>query len=606
MGCVNTTPQDLNTPADPKKRRFQTRVVVLGVITALFVAPYLYRHQTQVAPTELRLDQVMSSIEGGKVSEAKLDDSRRRILIKTADGTESFSGYPDGYGAKLVEKLSAKSIPTTVGEVEQSSVALALLLNFLPILLIGGALFFVSKRIGGGGMRTMAASNRTNPAEIPPARFKDVAGCDEAVEELSEVVAFLQDPERFERLGARVPHGVLLVGPPGTGKTMLARATAGEAGVPFFALSGSDFVEMFVGVGASRVRTLFEKARKAGRAIIFIDEIDAIGKQRSGGFASGANDERESTLNALLVELDGFVESGVVVIAATNRADVLDQALLRPGRFDRRVQVGLPDRKGREELFGMYLGQKKIDDSVDAELLATSLARRSTGMSGADISAVVNEAALMAAKQSDEAGVTELDVHDALERVALGRERRSAEISVRAQEIVAWHEAGHAVVAMCLQDASKPERVSVVPRGGAGGATWFAGDEDEHFVTRSQAVANLAVAYGGRAAEELLLDGDFTQGASGDIAQATSRAERMVFEWGMSSYGMVRVDRDRFMDTDDKARAAVRELLENAIEQAREVLSQNAALFRAVREQLAEKETLSAEDLSAIRAGVVS
>jgi cell division protease FtsH len=254
----------------------------------------------------------------------------------------------------------------------------------------------------------------------------------------------------------------------------------------------------------------------------------------------------------------------------------------------------------------MYLGQKKIEDGVDAELLATSLARRSTGMSGADISAVVNEAALMAAKQSNESGVTELDVHDALERVALGRERRSAEISVRAQEIVAWHEAGHAVVAMCLDDASKPERVSVVPRGGAGGATWFAGDEDEHFVTRSQAVANLAVAYGGRAAEELLLDGDFTQGASGDIAQATSRAERMVYEWGMSSYGMVRVDRDRFNETDDEARSAVRELLENAIEQAREVLSDNAALFRAVREQLAEKETLSAEDLAAIKDGLVS
>jgi cell division protease FtsH len=576
------------------------------MVVVLFLLPWWYNRTTTVPAEKVSLDEVTAFIENNKVEVAKIDEAKRRIELTLSDNKRVYAGYPDGYGKDLVESLQPNHVRIEVGEVTQPNMALGLLFGFLPYVLMGFLLWTLSKRLSQGGLRGMAGSGKGQIAEVPETRFKDVAGCDEALEDLREVVEFLQEGERYERLGARVPSGVLLVGPPGTGKTMLARATAGEAGVPFFALSGSDFVEMFVGVGASRVRTLFEKARKAGRAIVFIDEIDAIGKQRGGGFGGGANDERENTLNALLVEMDGFIQSGVVVIAATNRVDVLDAALLRPGRFDRRVMVGLPDRRGREKLYDMYLEQKTLEEGVERHDLAVTLAKRSTGMSGADIAAVVNEAALGAAKRSNTGGVGEDDLNDALERVALGRERRSAQISERAQRITAWHEAGHTTVSLMLEHASKPERVSIVPRGGAGGATWFAGDEDEHFQTRREACANLAVSYGGRAGEEILLDGDYTQGASGDIAQATRLAEHMVFEWGMSEYGMVRVDKDRIIERDDAAHRAVRELLEDAIQEARSVLHENHDVLKAVAEALLENETLGREELDELKRDVLA
>lgn len=606
VGSVQNREEPQKNPQEnPELRKRRVATGVLVVILALFAVPYLYQRQEQATKTKVRLDEVISYVQDGKVEEAKIDEAKRRIEVTLKDGEKVvYAGYPDGYGGDLVEKLSEAKTPVEVGEVTTSGLPMQLLFVFGPYLLMGFIIFSVFKKVSSGGGIKNAIVGSKNQVEVPETRFKDVAGCDEAVEDLREVVEFLKDNERYERLGARVPRGVLLVGPPGTGKTLLARATAGEAGVPFFALSGSDFVEMFVGVGASRVRGLFEKARKAGRAIVFIDEIDAVGKQRSGGFASGANDERESTLNALLVEMDGFEQSGVIVLAATNRADILDQALLRPGRFDRRVTVGLPDRKGREKLFEIFLEKAKLVEGAEPSVLARDMAKRSTGMSGADIAAVCNEAALGAAKDAAVTGIGRDHLDDALERVALGRERRSVEVSERAGRITAWHEAGHAVVAMMTEHAMKPERVSIVPRGGAGGATWFASEDDEHFQTKSEALANLAVSYGGRAGEEILLDGDYTQGAAGDIQQATRIAEHMVFDWGMSEYGLVKVERDRRLESDDEAGKYVRELLDGAITDAREVLRENRALLEAVAEALLEQETLSREDLQRIKESV--
>jgi cell division protease FtsH len=420
--------------------------------------------------------------------------------------------------------------------------------------------------------------------------FAGVAGCDEAVADLREVVSFLKNPQRFEKLGATVPRGALLVGPPGTGKTLLARSVAAEAGVPFLSANGSDFVEMYVGVGAKRIRELYKEAREHKQAIVFIDEIDAVARARSGGGGGTGNPgslvEHENTLIALLTELDGFKMSGIITIAATNRADVLDPALTRPGRLDRRIEVPNPDKLGRIAILGVHVSDKPLDADVDLDLVA----ERTPGLSGAELSRVCNEAALEAARQ--ERKNLNQDCFDAaVELVALGRPRTSMVVTPRDRRITAWHEAGHAVCGLLLENAQDPVAVSIIPRGAAGGVTWFSGSEDQ-FVTREQAFEQLVVMMGGRTAEEIHLGGSCTQGASQDLLTATRLASEMVNRYGMSTRGLqVR------MEGDEAALEAVDVILVEAHRVATELLHENIGLLERVAASLLEKDKLGRDEL---------
>jgi len=423
--------------------------------------------------------------------------------------------------------------------------------------------------------------------------FSGVAGCEEAVEDLREMVSFLAEPERFERLGAVPPRGALLVGPPGTGKTLLARAVAAEAGVPFISANGSDFVEMYVGVGAKRIRELYQEARSHDRAIVFIDEVDAIARRRSfgspGDTGSGGLVEHENTLIALLTELDGFERSQVVTIAATNRPDVLDAAVTRPGRLERRIEVPVPDRRGREEILRVHAASRPVGADVDL----AEVAARTPGLSGADLSRVCNEAALAAVR----AGKDELDAvcfAEAVELVALGRARSSAQVSPRDRRITAWHEAGHAVAALLLDDVEDPVAVSVTPRGPAGGVTWMAGSDDL-YMTRDQAVSRLVVLLAGRVAEEVLLGGGCTQGASSDLERATELAETMVTRLGMTGHGIAVLRAGT-----EESRRAVEGLLADALDRCRRLLAANAALLEGVAGELVSADRLDVGDLRRI------
>jgi cell division protease FtsH len=539
-------------------------------------------------------------IDGHKIIKADIDDDNRVLQITLDSGDEFQTAYPKEFGTELVKQLQAAAIPFTTEPMQKAS-PLGALVMLLPILMMIGFLVWMSKK-GAMGMSgaTNAKAFTATKAELPEppdARFHDVVGCDEALEELSEIVSFLHDPTHFEAAGAKMPRGFLLVGPPGTGKTLLARAVAGEAGVPFYSAAGSDFSEMFVGVGAARVRDLFAKAKKTG-GIVFLDEIDSVGRARNGAAqGGGANDERESTLNALLVEMDGFAkESNVVVVAATNRPDILDPALTRAGRFDRQVTVAPPDRRGRTRLLDLYAKDRTMGPDVDF----VALARRTPGLTGADICNLVNQAALEAAR-AKRGVINNGDFDEALATVMMGRARKSAVVTDQDREITAWHEAGHTIAALVLPDANDPVQVTIVPRGPAGGVTWMGGD-DNSFMTRSHALAQLVVALGGRAAEELLLDGDFTQGASGDLQQATSLATQMVTQWGMSNMGLVAMDRDRiiFGGIGDKVHAEIDAMLSEALEGARTLLGEHRELFDAIVKELLDEDTIDVERLKAI------
>lgn len=473
---------------------------------------------------EVQPDKLVIYLDSGKfVGEMKPD------FEKKYNGTHfSFTGNP---GDAVYNQLKEKGIVPRYEREESSGFLAAFLTNWLPLILIVGLFLFIMRQIQVGGGKAMSfGKSRAKLLTEHKNRvtFKEVAGVDEAKDDLQEIVAFLKDPKKFTRLGGRIPKGVLLVGPPGTGKTLLARAVAGEAGVPFFTISGSDFVEMFVGVGASRVRDLFEQGKKSAPCLIFIDEIDAVGRHRGAGMGGG-HDEREQTLNQLLVEMDGFESTeGVIIVAATNRPDVLDPALLRPGRFDRRVVVNKPDLKGREQILGVHIRKTPIGPDVDAQRIA----RGTPGFTGADLENLVNEAALVAARV-DKKYLEMEDFEIAKDKVLMGAERRSMVISEEDRKMTAYHEAGHTLVGVSLPGLDPIHKVTIIPRGMALGLTQTLPEKDQLSFSKKQAENWIAFAFGGRAAESLIYQ-DFTAGAANDIERATQLARRMVCEWGMS------------------------------------------------------------------------
>jgi cell division protease FtsH len=514
----------------------------------------------------------------------------------------------------VTKELRDKAVQIKVKEHGNADWVL-LLLNGLPLLLLVGFCLFLMRQMQAGGNKALSFGKsraRLLSAQQKKATFKDVAGTDEAKEELQEIIEFLKDPQKFQKLGGRIPKGVLLVGPPGTGKTLLARAIAGEANVPFFSISGSDFVEMFVGVGASRVRDLFEQGKKNAPCIIFIDEIDAVGRHRGAGLGGG-HDEREQTLNALLVEMDGFESNeGVILIAATNRPDVLDPALLRPGRFDRRVVVARPDVKGREEILRVHTRKVPIGDDVDLSIIA----RGTPGFSGADLANLVNEAALWAARQNRKF-VTMADFEMSKDKVLMGVERKSMILSDEEKKNTAYHEAGHALVAAMTPGADPVHKVTIIPRGMALGLTMQLPEADKHTYTREYLEAMLAVLMGGRSAEEIFL-GHITTGAGNDIERATDIARNMVCEWGMSELGPlafgkkdeaiflgreIAQHRDYSEDTAIQIDKEVRRIVNAAYEKARGILSDNRDVLERVAQALLEREVIDAAEVKLLMEG---
>ncbi|MFD2761421.1 ATP-dependent zinc metalloprotease FtsH [Lentibacillus juripiscarius] len=502
-------------------------LVVIGVI-GVFNGPNEQRE-------EFNVQEFMNALNNGEIDKMTMQPANGIMRITGETGDEQFvAQVPDNTNIiSEITQQATKQSSLKVKEEEQPSGWVTFLTTIIPFLILGLFFFFIlSQAQGGGGGRGVMNFGKNKAKMVSEdnkkVRFKDVAGADEEKQELVEVVDFLKDPRKFSSVGAKIPKGVLLVGPPGTGKTLLARAVAGEAGTPFFSISGSDFVEMFVGVGASRVRDLFENAKKNAPCIIFIDEIDAVGRQRGAGLGGG-HDEREQTLNQLLVEMDGFgVNEGIIIIAATNRPDILDPALLRPGRFDRQITVNRPDVKGREEVLEVHARNKPFDDTVDLE----TIARRTPGFSGADLENLLNEAALVAARfDKDKIGME--DVDEAIDRVIVGPSKKSKVISKKERDIVAHHESGHTIVGLVLENADEVHKVTIVPRGQAGGYAIQLPKEDRSFITKPELFDKITGLLGGRVAEEVMF-GEVSTGAHNDFQQATNIAHKMITEYGMS------------------------------------------------------------------------
>ncbi len=597
------------------RRRNSTRswaiaaVLVVVAVVAL-VWGFLSRSES---PEELRLDQFEERLQDDQVRTATIVNSSSTVEGELTDGTRYRTVFPEAYGERLTQQLLVHDVEADADN-SDGDIWSDIVFGLLPTFLIVGVFVWFVLQMQRGGRALKFGRARTSEADRTGAvTFEDVAGADEAVLELREVVEYLRDPERFQRLGARIPKGVLLVGPPGTGKTLLARAVAGEAGVPFLSLSGSDFVEMFVGVGASRVRDLFRQAVNQAPAIVFVDEIDAVGRHRGAGMGGG-HDEREQTLNQLLVEMDGFAQTdGVVLIAATNRPDILDPALLRPGRFDRQVVVDTPDVAGRAAVLAVHLRGKPTADDVDPRVLA----RRTPGFSGADLANLVNEGALLAARRGGDR-ITATDLSAAVERVLAGPER-SRILSPEERRIVAVHESGHAIVSHLLPHADDVHKVSIVSRGAALGYTVLLPEQDRHLHSRAQLSDQLAVALAGRAAEEAVF-GELTTGAADDIDRATRLARAMVTEYGMSDKlgprrfvardgePFLGLDHGRAADHGDEVAARVDEevsrLLEEAHDRARRILESHRAGLDRLAATLLEQETVADEELAALLAAV--
>jgi cell division protease FtsH len=588
------------------------------VIVVVFLATALLDRQPQ-STASWRYSQFIDRVESGQVEKVNMSADRSRALITTSDGQRVAVNLPPD--PELLNILQKNSVDISVSPQAEDNVWARVLSTLLIPFLLLVVLFFVLRRAQSGpGSQAMNFGKSRARVQMEPqtqVTFGDVAGIEQAKLELAEVVDFLKNADRFTAVGAKIPKGVLLVGPPGTGKTLLARAVAGEAGVPFFSISGSEFVEMFVGVGASRVRDLFEQAKANAPCIVFIDEIDAVGRQRGAGLGGG-NDEREQTLNQLLTEMDGFEgNTGIIIIAATNRPDVLDAALLRPGRFDRQVVVDRPDYAGRLEILNVHARGKTLSKDVDLE----KIARRTPGFTGADLSNLLNEAAILAARRN----LTEIsmdEVNDAIDRVLAGPEKKDRVMSEKRKSLVAFHEAGHALVGALMPDYDPVQKISIIPRGRAGGLTWFTPSEDRMdsgLYSRSYLQNQMAVALGGRIAEEIIFgEEEVTTGASNDLQQVARVARQMVTRFGMSdrlgpvalgrSQGGMFLGRDIMAERDFSEETAaaiddeVRNLVDQAYRRAKSVLTENRAVLDKLAEMLIERETVDAEELQELLA----
>ncbi len=577
---------------------------LLIIIVAIWMIDY-YSAST-VSKTDITYSAFMKHVQQDEVKQVTIVDNV--ISGKLKDGKDFSTVAPSD--DSLIPTLRARDIEIKAELPPQPPWWTTILSSLLPMLLIVGIWFMLMQQSQGGGGRVMnfgkSRARRYDEDNIK-ITFKDVAGADEAKQELEEVVEFLKHPKKYNDLGAKIPKGVLLYGPPGTGKTLLAKAVAGEAGVPFFSISGSDFVEMFVGVGASRVRDLFEQAKKSAPCIVYIDEIDAVGRQRGAGLGGG-HDEREQTLNQLLVEMDGFgANEGIIMIAATNRPDILDPALLRPGRFDRQIVVDRPDIKGRQEILKVHVKGKPISPEVELGVIA----RRTPGFTGADLSNLVNEAALMAARKNKNK-IDMPEMEEAAERVIMGPERRSRVISDKEKRLTAYHEGGHTLVGMLLDNTDPVHKVTIIPRGRAGGYTLSLPKEDRYYATRSEMLDELKVLLGGRVAEALVLK-EISSGASNDLQRATSLARQMICEYGMSpelgpmTFGhrqdQVFLGRDIGRDKDYSEEVAakidkeIRKFIDEAYQKTESLLNENMDKLHLIADALIERETLEGEEI---------
>ena len=628
----NSSKQKRNPQRDPGNQDPQFNwkgLLLFAVAFALIGGAFLFRESGLVNTEEITLSRFEELLKGGKIISTA--DKPIDLVVEDGNNMQTLKGYyrkapvapatdevPTPFKTFVFMPLNADTLKKdlaaygiTPANKQESNIVTTTILNILPIALFLVVLYFFFrsqiKMAGKGAMNFGKSKAKMLAREKNKITFKDVAGVEEAKDEVQELVEFLRDPKKFQKLGGRIPKGVLMIGSPGTGKTLLARAIAGEADVPFFNISGSDFVEMFVGVGASRVRDMFEQGRKNAPCLIFIDEIDAVGRHRGHG-VGGGHDEREQTLNQLLVEMDGFdAQDGVIIIAATNRPDVLDPALLRPGRFDRQVTVSLPDVKGREEILRVHAKKVKLSESVDLSLIA----RGTPGYSGAELANVLNEAALMAARAGKKA-IEQFDLEEARDKVRWGKERRSMAMSEKEKTSTAWHEAGHALLNVLLDHTHPLHKVTIIPRGQYLGATMYLPEGDKYATQRKEALAMLVMTMGGRIAEEMFT-GDVSNGASGDIAQATKLARRMVCEWGMSSLGMIRFSEENemvFLGRDvSRAREysestaqhiddEVKRLIDEAYAQATKMLEEKRDQVELIAKALLEFETLDGAQIA--------
>ena len=581
-------------------------LLIWGVIAVVLIAVFSQFSSISSSGPQVDYTKFNADVTGGKLKEVHING---REIVATTKGSNNYVTYIPYLDEKLVDNLVLNDVAVYGSPDEKPSLLVNILISWFPIILLLGFWFFIMRQMQGGGKGGPMSVGKSKAKMLTPdqvkTKFSDVAGSEEAKQEVTEVVDFLRDPGKYQKLGGRIPKGILMVGPPGTGKTLLAKAIAGEANVPFFSISGSDFVEMFVGVGASRVRDLFEQARKHSPCIIFIDEIDAVGRKRGAG-SMGGHDEREQTLNQMLVEMDGFeANSGIIIIAATNRVDILDPALLRPGRFDRQVQIGLPDMKGREQILAVHVQKVPLGSDVNLSVLA----RGTPGYSGAELANLVNEAALFAARRNKRL-VTMDEFEEAKDKINMGTERRSLTMTQEQLISTAYHEAGHAIIGYLMPDHDPIHKVTIIPRGRALGVTFFLPEGDRVSESREKLEGDIATLYGGRLAEELIYGIDkVSTGASNDIKVATQYARAMVTQWGFSdrlgplfyemddnsSYGRPKDISDETARIIDEE---VKKIIDRNFERARKILTENMDVLHAMKDALMKYETIGAKQVA--------